>query len=101
MRVEVLNPGAVTLIVYSPGSTDYGDYSDPTVNSDITAAEQAPSVSAAATDWANLDNYIMTKNPAWIPLIYQALPQFVGTDVEGATYNGFLGYVDITNLWKK
>jgi ABC-type transport system substrate-binding protein len=89
------------LFVYSPGSTDYGDYSDPTVNSDITAAEQAPSVSAAATDWANLDNYVMTKNPAWIPLIYQALPQFVGTDVEGATYNGFLGYVDITNLWKK
>ena len=48
-----------------------------------------------------LDNYVMTQNPAWIPLIYQALPQFVGTNVEGATYNGFLGYVDITNLWKK
>ena len=24
----------------------------------------------------------MTKNPAWIPLIYQALPQFIGTNVE-------------------
>ena len=43
----------------------------------------------------------MTKDPAWIPLIYQALPQFVGSNVVGATYNGFLGYVDITNLWKK
>jgi peptide/nickel transport system substrate-binding protein len=89
------------LLEYTPGSTDYGDYSDPTVTSDINAALQAPTVSAAGTDWSNLDNYVMTKNPAWIPLIYQALPQFVGSNVEGATYNGFLGYVDITNLWKK
>jgi ABC-type transport system substrate-binding protein len=87
--------------LYTNGSTDYGDYNDPTVNADISAALVAPSVSAAATDWANLDKYVMTQNPAWIPLIYQALPQFVGSDIEGATYNGFLGYVDITNLWKK
>ncbi len=87
--------------LYTNGSTDYGDYNDPTVTSDITAAEQAPSVSAAAADWASLDNYVMTQNPAWIPLVYQALPQFVGSKVVGATYNGFLGYVDITNLWKK
>ena len=87
--------------LYTNGSTDYGDYDDPMVTSDITAAEQAPSLSAAAADWAALDNYVTTKNPAWIPLVYQALPQFVGSNVEGATYNGFLGYVDITNLWKK
>lgn len=87
--------------LYTNGSTDYGDYNDPTVNSDIATALAAPTVSGAATDWQNLDNYIMTKNPGWIPLIYQALPQFVGKNVENAIYNGFLGYVDITNLWVK
>jgi ABC-type transport system substrate-binding protein len=87
--------------LYTNGSTDYGDYNDPTVTGDINTALQAPTVSAAATDWEDADNYVMTKDPAWIPLIYQALPQFVGSNVEGATYNGFLGYVDITNLWKK
>ncbi len=87
--------------LYATGSTDYGDYNDPHVNAGITAALKAPSVAAAAKDWAALDNYVMTKDPAWIPLIYQALPQFIGKNVVGATYNGFLGYVDITNLWKK
>jgi ABC-type transport system substrate-binding protein len=87
--------------LYTNGSTDYGDYNDPTVNTDIANALKAPTISAAATDWSNLDSYVMTQDPAWIPLIYQALPQFVGTNVEGATYNGFLGYVDITNLWLK
>jgi peptide/nickel transport system substrate-binding protein len=88
--------------LYAAGSsTDYGDYDDPTVTSGITTAEQAPTVAQAASDWESLDNYVMTKDPAWIPLLYISLPQFVGTNVEGATYNGFLGYVDITNLWKK
>ena len=43
----------------------------------------------------------MTKDPAWIPLIYQALPQFVGSNVEHAIYTPFIGDVDITNLWVK
>ncbi len=87
--------------LYTTGSTDYGDYDDPTVNNGITTAEQAPTVAQAASDWESLDNYVMTKDPAWIPLLYISLPQFVGTNVENAIYNGFLGYVDITNLWKK
>jgi ABC-type transport system substrate-binding protein len=87
--------------LYGPGSDDYGDYNDPAVNADINTALSAPTTAAASADWSSLDNYIMTKNPGWIPLIYIALPQFIGTDVEGATYNGFLGYVDITNLWLK
>jgi len=86
--------------LYTNGSTNYGDYNDSHVNNAIASALAAPSISAAATDWENLDTYVMTKNPGWIPLIYQALPQFVGKNIEGATYNGFLGYVDITNLWK-
>jgi ABC-type transport system substrate-binding protein len=86
--------------LYGPGSTDYGDYNDPTVNSMIDAAIHAPTLAEATADWANLDKYIMDVNPGWIPLIWEALPQFIGTHVQNAIYNGDLGYVDITNLWK-
>jgi ABC-type transport system substrate-binding protein len=87
--------------LYGVGSTDYGDYNVPYVNNAINTALSAPTVAAAAADWAALDDYVTTKNPAWIPLLYDTLPQFIGKNVEGATYNGFLGYVDITNLWLK
>lgn len=85
--------------LYTTGSTNYGDYNDPHVNNGIAQALAASSVSAAATDWANLDKYVMTKNPAWIPLLYSALPQYIGKYVKHAIFNGDLGYVDITNLW--
>ncbi len=87
--------------LYGPGSTDYGDYNDPTVNADIATALKAPTAAAAAADWQALDNYITTTNPGWVPLIYLALPQFIGKDVDNAIYSGFLGYVDITNVWLK
>lgn len=87
--------------LYGPGSTDYGDYNDPTVNADIATALKAPTTTAAAADWQALDKYITTTNPAWVPLIYYALPQFIGKNVEHAVYSGFLGYVDITDLWLK
>lgn len=78
---------------------NYGGYNDAKVNAGITKAEDAPSVSAAAKEWAALNRYVMTKNPAWVPLLWQALPQYIGKYVEHAEFNGFLGYVDITNLW--
>ncbi len=87
--------------LYTTGSTDYGDYDDSNVDKDVASALLARTVPVAADDWAVLDKYVMTRDPAWIPLIYMALPQFVGPDVQGATYNGFLRYVDITTLWKK
>jgi peptide/nickel transport system substrate-binding protein len=86
--------------VYATGSTDYGDYNVPAVTQDINTAIHAPTIAAATTDWQNLDNYVMTQNPPWIPLLWQALPQYIGKNVQGAVYNGFMGYVDITNLWK-
>ena len=87
--------------LYTTGSTDYGDYNNPTVNQMIDAAIHAPSLAEATKDWENLDNYVMTQDPPWIPLVWEALPQFIGPNVEGAVYNGDLGYVDITTLWKK
>jgi len=86
---------------YTTGSTDYGDYNDTTVDSDIDRALATASVSSAAAIWASADKYVMTMDPAWIPLIYMAQPYYIGAKVEHAEYNGFLGYVDITNLWKK
>ncbi len=37
---------------YAAGSTDYGDYNDPTVNKYIDAAEDTGSLTVAATNWA-------------------------------------------------
>jgi peptide/nickel transport system substrate-binding protein len=87
--------------LYGQGSTNYGDYNDPKANSMIDTALHATSTSAAAADWAAVDKYITDDNPGWIPLVYDALPQFIGTHVQNAIFNGDLGYVDITNVWKK
>jgi peptide/nickel transport system substrate-binding protein len=86
---------------YAVGSTDYGDYNDATVNKYIDAALTTGSLSKAGADWAAADNYVMTKDPAWIPLVQQALPQFIGSTVEHAIYLPFIGGFDPTNLWVK
>jgi peptide/nickel transport system substrate-binding protein len=86
---------------YAAGSTDYGDYNDPVVNNYIDAAEDTGSLTKAAADWAAADKYIMTKDPAWIPLLNQALPQFIGSNVVHAIYLPFIGGFDPTNLWVK
>ena len=86
---------------YATGSTNYGDYNDATVNKDIDAALTTGSLTAAAKDWSAADKYVMTKDPAWIPLLQQALPQFIGSNVEHAIYLPFTGGFDATNLWVK
>ncbi|MGH9008096.1 MAG: ABC transporter substrate-binding protein [Acidimicrobiales bacterium] len=86
---------------YAPGATDYGDYNDPTVNKYIDNAEDTSSLSVAATNWAKADNYLMTKDPAWVPLLDEALPQYIGSNVEHAIYLPFIGGFDPTNLWVK
>ncbi len=86
---------------YAVGSTDYGDYNDPTVNKYIDAALTTGSLAKAGADWAAADKYVMTKDPAWIPLVQQALPQFIGANVEHAIYMPFIGGFDPTNLWVK
>jgi ABC-type transport system substrate-binding protein len=86
---------------YAAGSTDYGDYNDPTVDSYIDHAEDTSSLSTAAKYWAKADAYIMEKDPGWVPLLNQALPQFIGANVEHAIYVPFIGGFDPTNLWVK
>src|ERR1022692_3010781 len=67
---------------YAQDSTNYGDSNDPTVNKYIDAAENTSSLTKAAAYWAAADRYIMTKDPAWIPVLEQALPQYIGSRVE-------------------
>jgi peptide/nickel transport system substrate-binding protein len=86
---------------YAAGSTNYGDYNDPTVNKYIDAAENTSSLKVAATNWAKADSYLMTKDPGWVPLLDQALPQYIGSNVEHAIYVPFIGGFDPTNLWLK
>lgn len=86
---------------YTTGSTDYGDYNDPTVDKLIDEALSTGSVSKAASLWAQADKQAMVTDPAWVPLLNQALPQFVGSTVEHAIYMPFIGGVDPTNLWVK
>jgi ABC-type transport system substrate-binding protein len=86
---------------YATGSTDYGDYNNSTVNKYIDAALTTGSLTKAATNWAAADKYIMTKNPAWVPLLNIALPQFIGSDVVHGIYVPFIGAFDPTNLWVK
>jgi ABC-type transport system substrate-binding protein len=86
---------------YAVGSTDYGDYNDPTVNKDIDAALTTSSLTKAGQDWAAADSYAMEKDPPWIPLLNQALPQFIGSNVVHGIYVPFIGGFDPTNLWVK
>jgi ABC-type transport system substrate-binding protein len=86
---------------YAAGSTDYGDYNDPTVDKYIDTAEETSSLTVAATNWAKADAYIMEKDPGWVPLINNALPQFIGSNVVHGIYVPFLGGFDPTNLWVK
>jgi ABC-type transport system substrate-binding protein len=86
--------------LYTVGSTDYGDYNDSYVNSQIDKALSTGSVSGAAKIWQSLDSYIMTKDPGWIPMLYNALPEYYGTKVKNPVYNEEIGAVDLTQAWK-
>jgi len=86
---------------YAVGSTNYGDYNDATVNKDIDAALSTGSLSKAASDWAAADKQATAVDPAWVPLVQQALPQFIGANVVHAVYMPFIGGFDPTTLWLK
>jgi len=86
---------------YRTGSYDWGDYNDPVVDHYIDRALSTASVSEATSIWAAANGYAMTQDPPFIPLLGNAYPQFVGSNVVNATFLPFLVYVDPTNLWVK
>jgi peptide/nickel transport system substrate-binding protein len=85
-----------------------GCYDNSTVNSLITQAETATSLSAAGSDWHQADSQIMS-DAAIVPIMSQQFPLYASSRVKGVTssggsyptalFNPNIGDADITNLW--
>jgi peptide/nickel transport system substrate-binding protein len=89
-------------------TVNYGCYDNPAVNSLITQAEAAPTLTAAGADWAAADKDIM-KDAAIVPLMSQTFPTIASTRVRSVLPNGStfqsamfspnIGDPDIANIW--
>jgi peptide/nickel transport system substrate-binding protein len=84
-------------------TVNYGCYDNSQVNSLITQAETASSLSAAGTAWHQADMDIM-KDAAIVPILSQGFPQYASTRVRGVGYKTAIfapniGDPDITNVW--
>jgi peptide/nickel transport system substrate-binding protein len=89
-------------------TVNYGCYDNATVNSLITKAEAASSVSAAGNYWHQADMQIMS-DAVIVPLISQNWPQYSSARVRGIGSNGQtfqtaifspnIGADDITAIW--
>jgi peptide/nickel transport system substrate-binding protein len=84
-------------------TVNYGCYDNAKVNSLITQAEGATSLSAAGTAWQSADAQIMS-DAAIVPLASQNFPQYSSARVRGvgfptAIFAPNIGEPDITNLW--
>jgi ABC-type transport system substrate-binding protein len=80
-----------------PG-TDWGGYDSPAVDSLVTQAESATSVSAAATLWHQADLQVM-KDAAFVPFLTQLTPLFHSTRVHNALFVPFSEGYDYTQMW--
>jgi peptide/nickel transport system substrate-binding protein len=89
-------------------TVNYGCYNNSTVNSLITQAESATSLSAAGNAWHQADVQIMS-DAAIVPIESQNFPQYSSARVRGIASNGQtyptaifapnIGAPDITALW--
>jgi peptide/nickel transport system substrate-binding protein len=79
-------------------TNNYGCYDNATVNSLISQAETATSLSTAAADWHQADIQIM-KDAAIVPVMDQGFAMFSSARVRNAMFNPNIGEHDITNLW--
>jgi peptide/nickel transport system substrate-binding protein len=89
-------------------TVNYGCYNSPVVNSLITKAEAASSVSAAATDWQQANTQIM-KDAVIVPFFSQDWPIISSKRVRGvlpdgksyqtAIFSPTIGMPDLANVW--
>jgi peptide/nickel transport system substrate-binding protein len=89
-------------------TVNYGCYDNASVNSDITSAEAATSLTAAGNYWHAADEQIM-KDAAIVPIMSQTFPQIASKRVRGVLPDGSsyptaifqpnIGDPDITNVW--
>jgi peptide/nickel transport system substrate-binding protein len=89
-------------------TVNYGCYDNPTVNSLITQAESAPTLTAAGASWHQADMQIMS-DAAIVPILDQNFAVYSSARVQGIGSNGQtyptaifapnIGAPDITALW--
>jgi peptide/nickel transport system substrate-binding protein len=89
-------------------TVNYGCYDSPTVNSLITKAEGASTLTAASADWHQADEDIM-KDAAIVPLMSQTFPMIAskrvrsvlpnGSTYQTAMFNPNISDADIANIW--
>jgi peptide/nickel transport system substrate-binding protein len=89
-------------------TVNYGCYDNATVNSDITRAETAASLTEAGASWHAADVQIM-KDAAIVPIMSQNTPEIASTNVRGvlpngttyqtALYNPNIGNPDLANVY--
>jgi peptide/nickel transport system substrate-binding protein len=79
-------------------TNNYGCYNNPAVNTLISQAEAATSLSAAAADWQQADALIM-KDAAIVPIMDQGFPNFSSARTRNVLFQPNIGEVDITNIW--
>jgi len=80
-----------------PGA-DWGGYDSPAVDSLVTQAESATSVSVAAGLWHQADLQVM-KDAAFVPFQTQLTPLFHSTRVHNALFVPFSEGYDYTQIW--
>jgi peptide/nickel transport system substrate-binding protein len=80
-----------------PG-TNWGDFSSPTVDNLVSAAESAPTLSAATKDWQQANEAVMAEAP-FIPFQTQLTNIMRSKSVHNAIYNPFSAQYDITQIW--
>jgi peptide/nickel transport system substrate-binding protein len=89
-------------------TVNYGCYDSPAVNSLITQAEAATTLTAAGADWHQADEDIMS-DAAIVPLMSQTFPTIASTRVRSVLPNGTtyqsamfspnIGDPDLANIW--
>jgi peptide/nickel transport system substrate-binding protein len=83
---------------YPPNGSNFGFYNNPAVSSLITKAASQGSASAAAADWAQLDQMIMKDAPIY-PITQPLQPLFHASYVHNAVYVPAIQGFDFTNVW--
>jgi peptide/nickel transport system substrate-binding protein len=83
---------------YGPGSTDWGDYNNAAVNTDIDQALATTDQTTAGNALHAADQQIMT-DAAIIPFQTQSTPLMRSTRVHNAIYWPFAVQFDYTNVW--
>lgn len=83
---------------YGPGSTDWGDYNNPTVNADIDKALASTDPATTAAALHDADMQIM-KDAAFVPFQSQSTPLIRSARVHNAVFWPFSTEYDYSNIW--